>query len=69
MGRSASQMDRRARTGRIPIVGITIVWVLPLVAVGVLSRVRSITLIGAGIGDRHVFVAGRKNQQEGGEND
>jgi hypothetical protein len=62
-------MDRGARTGRVPIVGITIIRVLALVAVGVLSGVGSINLVRTGIGDGYVLVAGRKNQQEGGEHD
>ena len=71
-------MDRRAGSGRIPIVGtivgtivgsITGVLALVLIVAGVLAGVGSIDLVRTIIGDRHVFVTRRKNQQEGGEND
>jgi hypothetical protein len=71
LGRSAYRMNRGARSGRIPVVGTIIIGVLTLVLVvaGVLVGVGSIHLVRTVIGDRYVFVAGRKNQQEGGEYD
>jgi hypothetical protein len=68
-------MDGGAGSGAIPIVGTIIIGVLiltlVLVVARVLSGVRSIHLvcIVIVIGDRHVFVAGRKDEQEGGEED